>query len=210
MRIVIAAALMSVPVLRAQTVGSWEIGGQFMHSTAPSRANTFFGGQAAGVGHSAFALTATTDLLRLGGVRLRYSAQLLPAIHLSNVERYAVIGDVTRRTYVLQGRTDSYGYGLVPLGLDLSADLGPRVRLQVGAGAGIMRFSQHVPTAAGRQRNFTAEADAALMLRAGGGRWVQVGIRFKHISNGLTAYENQGIDNRLLFAGISWWVRVPR
>ncbi|HYW50595.1 MAG TPA: acyloxyacyl hydrolase, partial [Gemmatimonadaceae bacterium] len=70
--------------------------------------------------------------------------------------------------------------------------------------------SQHVPTAAGRQRNFTAEGDAMVLVNAGHDRWLQFGVRLKHISNGLTAYENPGVDNRMLFGGISWRVRAPR
>jgi Lipid A 3-O-deacylase (PagL) len=66
------------------------------------------------------------------------------------------------------------------------------------------------PVAAARQRNFTVEWDAALLLNAGKNRWVQVGMRWKHISNGLTAWENPGIDNRMLFAGMSWRVHAPR
>ena len=180
-----------------------------MHSPEASAPGSFFGGQAPGIRQSALAIRATTDLLRLGAVRLRYSAQLLPVIRLTNVERYSIIGDDESRLYVLSGRTTAYGVGIVPVGLDLNVPLGSRIQFQLGAGAGITRFAQHVPVAGSRQRNFTAEGDMAFMIRTGSDRWLQLGMRWKHISNGLTAYENPGIDNRMFFAGMSWRVRAP-
>ncbi|HYW52119.1 MAG TPA: hypothetical protein VE861_16000, partial [Gemmatimonadaceae bacterium] len=77
-----------------------------MHATSPSSPGLFFGAQTAGIGQSAIAVRASTDLLRVGPLRLRYSAQLLPVVRLSNVERYTTIDDAGDRTYVLQGRTD--------------------------------------------------------------------------------------------------------
>jgi hypothetical protein len=105
---------------------------------------------------------------------------------------------------VVNGKTSAYGIGLVPIGLDLAVDVARRVRFQVGAGAGIYRFSQHIPLAAGRQRNFSAEWDGTLMFDTGRNRWLQLGVRWKHLSNGFTAYENPGIDNRMVFAGLSF------
>ena len=196
-------------IATAQLSRSWQIGTEVMYSPEASAPNVFFGGQAPGIRQSALAIRASTDLLRLGPVRLRYSAQLLPVIRLTNVERYSIIESDESRLYVLTGRTNSYGIGIVPVGLDISVPLGSRVRFQVGAGAGITRFTQHVPVAGSRQRNFTAEGDATFMIRTGSERWLQLGMRWKHISNGLTAYENPGFDNRLLFAGMSWRVRAP-
>lgn len=206
--IAIGAAL-HVHGAAAQPSRTWDIGTQVMYSPDASAPGLFFGGQAPGIRQSALAIRATTDLLRLGPIRLRYSAQLLPVIRLTNVERYAIIEADDSRLYVLGGRTTAYGIGLVPVGLDLGVPLGKRVRFQVGAGAGITRFSQHVPVAGSRQRNFTAEGDASFLIDAGGSRSLQLGMRWKHISNGLTAYENPGIDNRLLFAGMSWRLRAP-
>lgn len=196
-------------IATAQLSRSWQIGTEVMHSPEASAPGSFFGGQAPGIRQSALAIRATTDLLRLGAVRLRYSAQLLPVIRLTNVERYSIIGDDESRLYVLSGRTTAYGVGIVPVGLDLNVPLGSRIQFQLGAGAGITRFAQHVPVAGSRQRNFTAEGDMAFMIRTGSDRWLQLGMRWKHISNGLTAYENPGFDNRLLFAGMSWRVRAP-
>jgi Lipid A 3-O-deacylase (PagL) len=194
----------------AQSLGSWDLGVQMMHSPTTSTPNSFFGALTPDVTQSAFAIRAATDLLRLGPVRLRYSAQLIPIITLDGVERYESIRNVETTLYVLAGRTRAYGVGLVPIGLDVSVDLHPRVRLQTSAGAGITRFNQHVPVAGGRQRNFTAEWDGAVLFDVGHARWVQLGVRWKHISNGVTAWENPGVDNRMVFAGMSWRVRAPR
>jgi Lipid A 3-O-deacylase (PagL) len=196
--------------LSAQQSGTWELSTQFMASPSGSTPNSVFGGQAIGVSQTALSLRATTDLVRLGPLRLRYSAQLLPVMVLSNVEAYQRIVEPTVTTYVIGGKARATGIGIVPLGLDLAADLGARVRVQAGVGIGITRFSQHVPVAGGRQRNFSAEWDGTLMIRAWRQHSAQIGVRWKHISNGLTAYENPGIDNRMIFAGFSWRVRAPR
>lgn len=187
----------------AQSSSGWELGVQIMSSPDASRPDLFFGGQAAGIRQSALAIRASKDLLRIGAARLRYSAQLLPATVLSGTERYQRLDVDGTPLYVLGGTTRTFGIGFVPIGLDLGIDLGKRFRAQVGAAAGIMRFSQNIPVAGSRQRSFTAEWDGAVMVRAGDDRWLQLGMRWKHISNGYTAYENPGIDNRMIFAGVS-------
>jgi Lipid A 3-O-deacylase (PagL) len=211
MRTLLSAALALLATnADAQSSGSWDLGAQLMHSPSTSTPNSFFGALTPGVSQSALAIRASTDLLRLGRIRLRYSAQLLPLLTLNGVERYERIKANESTLYVLSGQTRAYGIGIVPIGLDISADITPRVRVQAGAGAGVTRFNQHVPVAGGRQRNFTAEWDGAILVNAGRDRWVQLGMRWKHISNGVTAWENPGVDNRMLFAGMSWRVRAPR
>lgn len=204
----VAIVLLSPAPVAAQDRGVWEVGAQVMGSPVPSRPDFFFGGQAAGIRQTALSLLASTDLLHVGPMHLRYSAQLLPAMLLTGAERYQKLDSDGRTIYVVGGTTRAIGIGFVPLGLALSADLGRRVRAQVGTAAGIMRFSRNIPVAGARQRNFSAELDAALMLNAGHDRWVQLGMRWKHISNGFTAYENPGIDNRMIFAGFSTILRT--
>lgn len=206
----VGVALILTNTLDAQPIGSWDLGVQVMHSAGSSKPDIFFGGQTSGITQSAVALRATTDLLRLGRLRLRYAAQLLPIIRLGGVERYEVLRAGETTTYVLGGSTTSYGFGFVPIGLDVAADVSRRVRLQLGVGAGIARFSTHVPVAGSRNRAFSAEMDGTVLINAGRDRWVQFGLRMKHISNGLTAWENPGVDNRMLFVGMSWTVRAPR
>jgi len=205
-----AVALVAVSRAQAQDSGIWEISAQAMQSVGASTSVTVFDARAAGVTQSAIALRASTNLLRLGPASLRYTAQLLPVIRLGGVDRYTPLQNGAVTTYVLDGTREVYGVGVVPLGLELATRVGRRVKLQAGAGIGMAGFTQHVPYAASRQRNFIAEWDGALHLHAGGDRWVQLGARWRHISNGNTAWENPGIDNRMLFAGVSWRVRAPR
>ena len=205
--VLVAITLLNAAATNAQSREGWDLGAQIMSTPEASRPDLFFGGQTTGIRQSALAIRATTDLLHVGPVRLRYSAQLLPAILVSGAERYQRLQADDRTIYVLAGNTRVYGIGFVPIGLDLGVDLGKRLRAQVGAAAGIMRFSRNIPLAGSRQRNFTAEWDGTVMLRAGTDRWLQLGMRWKHISNGFTAYENPGIDNRMIFAGISTRLR---
>ena len=196
--------------LHAQTTGSWELGADVMQSAATSRPGAFFGGQSGGIGESALSLRATADLLRVGAFRLRYAGQFLPVIRLSGVEQYGTLTTSVSTFYVITGRGPAYGVGLVPLGLDLEGRFSRRVQLGVGAGVGIAAFSRHVPVAASRRRAFTAEWGTRLRVELDRDRAVLVGVRWKHTSNGLTAWENPGVDSRLITAGFSWKIRAPR
>ena len=111
---------------------------------------------------------------------------------------------------MITGRAPALGIGLVPLGLDLDTRLGRRVHLGVGAGVGIAGFTRHVPVAASRRRAFTAEWGTRLRVDLDHGRALLLGFRWKHTSNGFTAWENPGVDSRMLQAGLSWTVRAPR
>jgi hypothetical protein len=206
---VVIAITVATPV-SAQSAGIWEVGVQGMADPGSSRPNSVFLGATEGVRQEALAIRATTDLLRLGRLRVRYSAQLLPAMQLRNVERYAELANDQGTTYIITGTGTSRGIGFVPIGLDLNVQVAPRLRVQTGAGIGIAWFSQNVPVAGARQRNFIAEWDVQLAVDLRHGRALQLGTRWRHLSNGLTAFENPGVDNRLLFAGMSWRVRAPR
>jgi hypothetical protein len=201
--------LVSAP-LTAQSSAIWEIGVQAMGDPGSSRPNGVFLGATRGVQQEALAIRATTDLLRLGPLRMRYTAQLLPVIQLRHVERYTELNDERGITYIITGQGTARGIGVTPIGLDLSAQIAPRLRLQGGGGLGIAAFSQNIPVAGARRRNFIAEWEAHLAVDLHHGRALQAGMRWRHISNGLTALENPGIDNRLLFVGLSWRIRAPR
>ena len=186
-----------------QTRPDWDLSVEAMGSPTASKPGFFFGGQVSGTRQSGIAIRASTDLIAVGPVHLRYSAQLMPAIVLSHVEQYELLETPGRSVYVLSGTGNTYGIGLSPIGLQLAIDLASRVRAQFGAGAGFAVFTQHIPSAGGARRNFSAEWDAALQVAAGRDRWIQLGLRWKHISNGFTAYENPGVDNRMIVVGYS-------
>jgi Lipid A 3-O-deacylase (PagL) len=203
------AIVASATGLLAQT-GTWDVGLDALQSVTSSRPNSVFGGQGVGIAESALSLRASTDLLRLGPIRLRYTAQLLPVIRMSNIEDYGALTTSVSTIYVVTGRSPAYGIGVVPLGLDLDTRLGRRVQIGAGVGAGIAGFSRHVPVAASRQRAFTAEWGTRVRLELDDARALVLGFRWKHTSNGLTAWENPGVDSRMVSAGISWRVRAPR
>lgn len=215
--VVRAGALLAITMLgsaaplRAQDSGAWQVGFDMLQSASGSRPGNVFSGQMRGVREQAVALRLSTSLARLGAVRLRYTAQVVPYQAMRGVERYTAFanGD-TVTAYILQGYTTARGAGVVPLGLDLGVALGPRVLVSAGAGVGIAAFTQHVPVAGSRQRAFTAEWGTRLQLDLRRGRSLDIGYRWKHTSNGLTAYENPGVDSRLVTLGVGWTVRVPR
>lgn len=207
-----AAAMLGLCVapqlVPAQARSNWDLSVEAMASPTGSKPGFFFGGQVSGVRQTTLAMRASTDLIAVGPVHVRYTAQLLPVMVLSHVERYELLESADRTIYVLSGSGNVYGVGASPIGLQLAVDLGSRVQAQVGTAVGIAVFTQHVPSAGGARRNFSAEWDGALQVAAGRDRWIQLGVRWKHISNGFTAYENPGVDNRMIVVGYS--VRVGR
>jgi hypothetical protein len=204
------SCLLAAPAVGAQELGRWDIAATVMHSPTASAPGPVFGGLATGIRQSALGLRASTTLVRVGPVALRYSASLLPIIRLGHVEGYSRLATDSSSIYVIGTPTTAWGVGVAPLGLDLSVHPSRRTRLDFGAAAGIAWFSQNVPVAASRQRAFTAEWRTGLSVDAGRGRTVEAGVLWKHTSNGLTAWENPGVDNRLIYAGIGWRVRALR
>jgi hypothetical protein len=202
--------LVSAERVRAQDSGAWQLTPQLMTAVSGSHPGFFFGGSATGVRQSAVAVRASTTLVRLGPIRLRYAAELLPFVTISGVERYTALSTDGGPLYVVAGTRTARGIGVTPLGLDVDVAVSRRVRIEGSVAGGILRFSQNVPTAAARQRNFSMEWDGALLIDAGRGRWIRTGIRWKHISNGFTAIENPGFDSRMLFAGMGFSIRAPR
>jgi hypothetical protein len=196
------ALLAHAPLAAQAPARTWELGAQLALAPA-SRDGGWFGGQVAGVTQSALTLQAALDLVRLGPVAVRYVAQLDPLVRLGGVERYETLTAGESPLYVIGGTTARYGAALVPLGLSLEGRLHDRVALRAGTGLGVAGFTAHVPTAAGRQRNFVAQLEAALSVRVAGPYRLDGGLRWRHVSNGFTAWENPGLDSRLVFVGVS-------
>lgn len=189
------------PASTAPSQSGWEFGLQV--ATAPaSRNGGWFGGQAAGATQSSLTLLATRDLVRVGPVALRWVAQLDPLVRLGDVEAYTAIPGSFGPIYVLGGTTTAWGVVLVPLAIAGEVAPASRVRLNASTGVGVAAFSRNVPTAAGRQRNFIAQVEASALVRIGRAQWLEGGLRWRHVSNGYTGWENPGVDSRLVFLGV--------
>jgi hypothetical protein len=198
-----AALLVFAPVrAHAQTpTHAWTFGAEVQASVAPSTERGWLGGLTPGISQQTLALRASTALLDVGPWRLSYNASLLPVIRLNAVERGVRVPAPGEALFALQDPAPAWGVGIVPMALGTDLCVAPRLRLEAGIGIGIAGFSRAVPTISARRRNFIAEWDAGASVRVTRTRAVYVSLRSRHLSNGFTAPENLGLDNRLLVLG---------
>jgi hypothetical protein len=197
-------ATVCVPTLVAQSSDSraWSVTMELQGSTAASRAEGWFGGAASGVTQQAIAARFSTPLLTLGYVRLVYAATFVPAVRLGGVEKATQVPGSGGRIVALQRPGAAWGAGVVPMQLGVDLPLGSRVRFETNAGVGAAWFSRPIPTFAARQRNFVLQWDAGVSLGLTRTSALALGLTSRHLSNGFTAYENLGLDNRLLVMGL--------
>ena len=191
---------------------TWELGVQ-LGAAGDSRNPGWFGARFRGAAQQALTASAALDLVRIGPAAIRYVAHVEPLVRLGDVEHHASLGTLDLadgdpaslfRLYAVGGRTTVWGAALVPFGLALDARLHSRFRLQAASGLGIAAFTRHVPSAAARQRNFIAQLEASALVRLDATRWLEAGVRWRHLSNGNTAWENPGLDSRLVVLGLRW------
>jgi hypothetical protein len=104
----------------------------------------------------------------------------------------------------LLGDGAAYGFGIIPLGAEISFVPHRRAELTVGASAGGLLFDRKVPLTSGARFNFTASIGAAFAILSDAGRGVSIGYRLHHLSNAGMAVNNPGLASHLFFAGVRW------
>lgn len=163
-------------------------------------------------------LEASTPVLRVGGIRLAYAAQFLPVVALSGqsapVGYYATGSSAasggSANTGVVPGPYRTYAVGIVPFGLEMSSPDSRRLSVFGAIAAGGLLFQRPVPVPEANSINFTLEFGGGVRVRTAGGRWLQVGWKYHHLSNAYLARENPGVDAHVLYAGYEWSARLPR
>jgi hypothetical protein len=145
--------------------------------------------------------------------RLHQVVEVIPlAVSTNNVDQWDDVcqtrpkpqrGSTTTDGCTALTSASVYGVGLAPLGLELR--LLPRRAVQLGFGVtgGALLFTRPVPDPEATRFNFTADAGGAVLLRLGGRRWLRVGYRYHHTSNGGTGRVNPGLNAHVAYAGVS-------
>lgn len=138
-------------------------------------------------------------------VALRYTLDVIPAA--------VATGDITQQTAVTSTtgtvtvfrRETAYGAGLTPLGLQLDFRNSSRVKPFVHVNAGGLIFNKPVPLPDAGRFAFTLEGGAGVRVYSSPKRAVTLGVRLHHISNGDRSGSNRGLNQFVIYTGLSFF-----
>lgn len=187
--------------------GAWQIGAYI--GSARNSPNDGALGTIPHRDHLMLGIQAGTPVLRLGGMRVSYLAQVMPLVVISDraapeFNPYLDANGIPR----LAQR--SYAVGVSPFGLEIASPANLRVSVFAATAGGGLVFTHPFPDVTGRRTNFTLEAGGGVRVRIGAAQWAQLGYKYHHISNAGTAFANPGLDGNVLYAGYQWSVRLPQ
>jgi Lipid A 3-O-deacylase (PagL) len=131
-------------------------------------------------------------------IGFRYTIDLVPA---------AVVFQPKNGFQVLSGgqREAIYGTGISPVGLQLNFRRQKALQPFGEINGGLLYFAQNVPVPGSSNFNFTFDFGAGAQYFFRRNRAFSAGYMFHHISNAETAPHNPGIDNNIIFGGLSWY-----
>jgi hypothetical protein len=95
----------------------------------------------------------------------------------------------------------SYGVGISPVAMTVSARVADRVAVSIPIKAGLLLFSDHVPDPAAAKLNFTVEGGVTISYAATRTTEVSLGLARHHTSNGGTRLANPGMNATMVSVG---------
>jgi hypothetical protein len=98
--------------------------------------------------------------------------------------------------------SNTYGFGLTPVGFQLRLFRTSPVQLLTYANGGALWFTHRIPDPDATRFNFTAELGAALQVNLPQRLGLLVGYSWHHTSNGGTGHVNPGLNARAISVGI--------
>lgn len=156
------------------------------------------------------ALQVTRDLWRGRRSRLEYVGEFLPALSVrSGAPDQRIRSMTSDPTAVNDGRLpryayhDSYGVGLAPFGLELSAPVVGHLNALVNCTAGAVLFTHIVPYGDATAANFTVSPGAALQLNGIRNAGVAVGYTLHHLSNASFGKANPGMNSHVFYVRVT-------
>ena len=131
-------------------------------------------------------------------IGFRYTIDLLPA---------AVVFQPKNGYEVLSGgqREAIYGAGISPVGMQLNFRRQHPLQPFGQISGGLLYFSRNVPVPGSSNFNFTFDFGAGAQYFFHPKSAFTAGYRFHHLSNAETAPHNPGIDNNIIYGGLSWY-----
>ncbi len=143
-------------------------------------------------------------LFVMRGVQVSWLVEVLPAV-------VATVGAPENRIPSLFDRErlaryelhDTYGFGIAPLGLEVSRRIAPRVSATFTTTAGGALFSSVIPYGKATQANFTVAPSLGLEVDVGRGYALSSGYMLHHLSNASFGDANPGLNSHIVFVRLS-------
>jgi hypothetical protein len=138
------------------------------------------------------------------GTTVSWLGEVLPAIHVTSEappSRVPIAGlDPAANDPVVMARyarSSGYGFGLAPLGAEITRAAGPRGRVVLNVTSGGAWFTRVVPYGRATQANFTVAPGLLYAHRIGPG-FLAVGYVMHHLSNASMGGANPGMNSHLV------------
>jgi hypothetical protein len=131
-------------------------------------------------------------------IGFRYTIDLVPA---------AVVLQPKNGFQVLSGgqREAIYGTGISPVGFQINFRRQKALQPFAETNGGLLYFLRNVPVPGSSNFNFTFDFGGGAQYFYRPKRALTAGYLFHHISNAETAPHNPGIDNNIIFGGLSFY-----
>ena len=154
--------------------------------------------------HNSFRAWGTMENTRQSFVNLQinHSEISFRGFQVALSSELIVVGRIYYPIDGLNGpRESSFGLGLIPLRLNIpltNRDYTPFIT----ASSGIFVVDKPFPDSRGTKMNYILEAGFGYRFPVGKNRFMEIGYKLHHLSNGNKGIENPGIDSHMFFAGI--------
>jgi hypothetical protein len=179
--------------------GPWRIGA-FAGAAHNSPINPRLG-TTPGRDHLFIGLQAQTTVLKIGGTRLSYGVQFLPAVVIRGRTKPIYYQGPVDDEGLVPGPDKTWAWAFSPFAIDYAVPLGRRLGAYGAAAGGLIFFSRPFPVPEAKASNFTIEYGGGLMWRAGSRTWLQAGYKYHHMSNAYRELVNPGIDAHVVYFG---------
>lgn len=201
-----SAASQESPAPRVDALGSepspkaqWRIGafvGAAHNSPITPRLGT-----TPGRDHLFLGLQAQTTVLKIGGSRLSYGVQLLPAVVVRGRTAPIYYGGSVDDQGLLTGDKYAFAFGFSPFVVEWALPVAGRVGVYGAAAGGMLFFTGPFPVPEAESSNFSIEYGGGVLVRVGRRHWVQAGYKFHHLSNAYRVIANPGLDGHVFYVG---------
>lgn len=188
-----------------QPKGQWRIGA-FLGTAHNSPINPRLG-TTPGRDHYVIGLQAQTTVLKVGGARLSYGVQIVPAMIVRGrtLPLYYYVSPEELETLI---DNTAYAYGFSPFAIELAVPVAGRVAAYGAAAGGLIFFNKPFPVPEAKSSNFTIEYGGGVLVRIGRRQWIQGGYKYHHLSNAYNSLVNPGLDAHMFYVG--YWKGLGR
>ena len=154
-----------------------------------------------------FGLRYSYQVVRFGRARFFYTADLIPMAVVSDNPAEVVMipapGGGLREAYSSDDGGLTYGAGFSPVGFRFSIDLLDEVSIDIGASAGLLHFTQPVPTIDANRFNFSFDFGGGASVLVSKRCRIHLGYKLHHLSSAGIGEYNPGLDAYVFFLGLN-------